>query len=720
MQSVADGPSRGSSAGVHELDVIVVGGGPAGSLLASLCRRSDPDRRVLMLERAPFPRHHVGESCSPGWHPILERAGVFEKLEASDVMRKAGVLFHWGEADDETWTAQFRDPSGKGFLPGSYQVDRAEFDRLLLDHARALGATVLQPVAVKAVERLEPSGFRVTWEDEKGATSSATTSFLVDASGQARLLARLFGLRVIPFDDMNNYAVYGYWKGSRIAAFTGPPIHERERWTYIAAAPDGWLWHIPTFPDLVSVGLVTDVATLRLADGSSSEAALEEIYLRNIRGAERVRDLLADAELVRHPLAPAKLLTARDWAYYVERTCGPGWFLVGDAAAFIDPILSSGLTIAAHGAALAANALHSIWTDPTLDEELLRESYISAYHDMASTYHRLARIWYSRNFKCDTWHWEARRQRLRTGRNPADETADDAFLEQCLGSFANPIEGSFGVLDFAERRPMPAGQVIREHLFRKPGEPAATPVHASTEEARRELQARTLARWRELLGRRISFRGATYREAESYFTDRYTARWERVRYAEIARIGATDRFERVIFPASNVVPLIADGARVLDVARLFCAEEQPGTSEHRERARLAQSQILQLDLHGFLAIDAAPDAPPLDWPAPLRAVARGVRLSLSVDLVGESLELTAGEGRAVLTPAEARSRHRPVARTATTAFAYRGDLDAVRPVLDRVVAAYRAWEAQLPDAAKAWWSRSFALAGVQAEIGPTP
>src|SRR6202041_3515686 len=111
---------------------------------------------------------------------------------------------------------------------------------------------------------------------------------------------------------------------------------------------------------------------------------------------------------------------------------GRGGFLVGDAAAFVAPILSSGLSIAAHGASLAANAMHSLWTDPSIDAPLLRASYTAAYHDMASSYHRLARVWYARNFKHDTWHWEAKRQRLRTGRHPDEETSAEAFLHLCL------------------------------------------------------------------------------------------------------------------------------------------------------------------------------------------------------------------------------------------------------------------------------------------------
>ena len=702
--------------GGYDYDVIVLGGGPGGSLVAALCRRQDPDRRVLVLERAKFPRHHVGESCSPGWAPILERAGVLEKLHASDVIRKAGVLFHWGEADGETWTADFRDRSGHGVRAGSFQVDRAQFDQLLLENAREHGAEVREEVTVRGVERLSPNGFRVRFQDAAGASGSSTASYVIDASGQARLLSRFFALPVVPYDDMNNYAVFGYWKGSKIAAFDGPLIHERERWTYIAAAPDGWLWHIPTAPDLVSVGLVTDAETLRAMPGQPGEA-LEALYLRNVRSAERVRSLLEDAELVQHPLAPSMLMTARDWAYHVEQTCGPGYFLVGDAAAFIDPILSSGLTITAHGAALAANALHSIWNDPALDVELLRESYTQAYQDMASTYHRLARIWYSRNFKCETWHWEAKRQRLRTGRHPADESADEAFLEQCMGTFANPIEGSFGVADFDDRGgAQPTGRVIRDHLFPRSRE-ARTDAPQKHDRAREALDVSALSRFRELLPARVSLRGAAYREAESYFTDRHTERWRRVRYAEITDQHTRDRFERVVFPAANVVPLLAEASSLALAARRFCHDTEPGSSAHHTQARLVQSQILQLDLLGLLAIESPAEQPSVGWPAPLQAIGEAP-LEVSVDLLGESIEVLVGQDRVVLTAFPSRARHRPFASTETTAFAYRGAGADARPMVERLVFAYRAWEARQPEAARVFWSRSFLLAGSKTTLGP--
>lgn len=701
----------------HSYDVIVIGGGPGGSLVASLVRRQDPSRKVLVLEREVFPRHHVGESTIPGWRPILERAGMLAKLEASDVMRKVGTLFQWGEADDEQWTVDFRDERTGGATPGSYQVDRARFDHMLLEHARSLDATVIEAVSVKAVDRLDPKGFRVHWEDASGARQSATSEMIVDASGQTRLLARLFGLRVIPFDDMNNFAVYGYWKGSKIAHFAGPRVHPHERWTYIATSPDGWIWHIPTHPDLVSVGLVTDADVIP----SGGAAALEQLYLANVRGAEGVRDLLEGAELVNHPLSQSRLLVVRDWAYRVEEAAGEGYFLVGDAAAFVDPILSSGLSITAHGASLAANALHTLWTDPSIDVGLLRASYNAAYFDMASSYHRLARIWYSRNFKQNTWHWEAKRQRLRRGDLPGKETDAEAFFRQSLGAFVNPVEGAFGDAGTERRDIEPNMRVLSAHLFKGEGGKEVKYDHADVHAARRAIREEGIAKWRTLLDRRLSLRGCTCREQESYFTDRAKDRWEKVRYTELAPLGEADRFHRLVQPAGSIALLLRGEATLREVVRVFASGPAIGTRAHDERVELAQQQILQLDLRGFLDPGAGPlddtaERPP--WPPPVVAMARegGAPLDAEVDLVGDSVSLGPAASRILIMSAAIAPKGFYYGRTDTTAFAYREKTEAGRAKLERLMEGFRAWEKAEPEAALAFWRRVGARAGEASKI----
>lgn len=700
----------------HELDLTIIGGGPAGSLTAALVLRQHPEKRVMVLERETFPRHHVGESSIPSWGPILERAGVLGKLEAAGLMRKVGTLFQWGNSDAESWTIDFRDEGTGGARPGSYQVDRARFDQLLLDHARSVGARVYEGAAFTGLEPLEEGGYRIKWRGEGART--ATTRYLVDASGQARALARHLGLKAIPFDDMNNFAIYGYWRGSKIAEFAGPPVHEHERWTYIATCPDGWLWHIPTHPDLVSVGLVTESSSVP----AGGRSALEAIYRRNVAECPAVAELLSDAELVCHPLENRRLLVIRDWAYHLDRVCGPDFFLAGDAAAFVDPILSSGMLIAANGASLAANALHTLWTDPDVDVPLLLESYQAAYDDMAGSYHRLAAIWYSRNFKSQTWHWEAKRQRLRTGGHPAAETDAESFLQLCLGSFANPVEGAFAERGMRVDLARPDAQIYTAHLF--DGQARVGNVRGdelSEAELRSRIASEAAARWRALLDRRARLKGVERRLRESYFSDSTMHEWKRVRYIELKAEGCRDSFDRVVFPItkelpSGVFPLL-DGQRTIrEALRALCAVHPVGSSTYTTTLELAQQQILQLDMRRWLAFEGeAPSAGPAGFPPGLaEAIAAAApSAELSIDLLGTSLSVLlrrqgSREG-AVLVPRKLASRQRTWRQVGSAGVSYRGELRNIAPLLRSVMEWLVELERREPGRMERWWSQEAPL-----------
>lgn len=672
-------------------DVVVIGGGPGGSLTASLVRRQDPGRRVLVLERARGPRFHVGESTVPSWRPILERAGVLEAIEASPAMRKLGGFFRWGAEHGQSWTIDFRDPETGGPSCGGFQVDRSAFDELLLRHAAGLGADVREGAHLVAADALPGGGFRVRWTED-GVAHAAEAAYLVDASGQARALSRLWEIPLIPFDGMNNFAVWGYWTGSRVWRET-ELRDARERWTYITTCDDGWLWHIPIAPDLVSVGVVTDAASLRRG------GPLEEFYLRNARGDHGVGALLAGATLGRHPRAEATLSTIRDWSYRAERLCGEGWFLVGDAALFVDPILSSGLLITANGASMAANALHTLWTDRTVDAALLRDSYHESYTDVGMSFHRLARIWYARNFQSHTWHWEAKRQRLRTGRHPAEETSADAFFKLCIGSCADPIEGAFlPPGESAGAADRPDVLIMGAHLYgaEAPAAWARAAEATSEDDARRVLAEGQLERWRALLVRPVRIAGCVAQVREGYFTDRESTGWTRVRYLDLRGAHEGDAYQRVVFAAGDE-PLLAalDGTRPLrEVLRALLADARGG--ERKRRLARLHRLVLSLDIHGWLA--APEDAFAAgSWPEPLTHLDEA-----TIDLLGDELAARLGDVRVALAPV-ALAPPRVYRTTSTTAFWISGQDPAAAPLVDALVERWRTWETTADGAS--FWSR---------------
>ena len=705
-----------------DYDVVIIGGGPGGSLTASLVLRQNPARRVLVLERERFPRHHVGESTIPSWHPILERAGVLAKLKDAVAIRKVGGRFLWGRPDTDSWSLDFRDRDGR-VREASFHVDRAQVDKLLLDHAGSLGAEVHEQATVTAAIRRTEGGFDVRW-DEPSGPKGATSKYVVDASGQARVLSRLWNIPVVPFDGMNNFAVWGYWKGSGIKR-EGRPMGDGERWTLISTCDDGWIWHIPIAPDLVSVGLVTEATSLP----SGGQGALEEFYRRNVAGCPEVGDLLQGAELAQHPLAAAKLLTVRDWSYRCDPVCGDGWFLVGDAAMFVDPILSTGLLITSNGASMAANALHTLWNDPQVDQSRLLASYDSTYREAGMSFHRLAHIWYSRNFRRSTWHWEAKRQRLRTGRDPQSETSAEAFFHLCIGSFADPIEGAFTAPMVNANVDRPDAHIMAANLF-APAERAGVPggvsdadiAHPESEATAREAIHRASdARWNELLVSLVSVRGCTWRRDESYFTDRTMDRWTRTSYVEVRPEGATDPFDRVVFPSwpdlpEAILPLL-DGSRTLQqVLRDGLCDVPSG--EREQRLSALRQQVLQLDFGGFLHVGDKPDSPPAPLPKPIAAALADVGARgwiVDVDALGETLRLSRdGEPDADVLLARDSVTQQAFLRTATTRLWHPGATAAPIAVrlLKAIAARLRAWEAVDPQAAGRLWDRDIlALAG---------
>jgi flavin-dependent dehydrogenase len=704
-------------------DLVVLGGGPGGSLTASLVRRQDPGKRVLVLEREKFPRHHVGESTIPSWQPILERAGVLEKMQEAMPIRKVGGRFLWGRPESDSWTLDFRDREGN-VRQASFHVDRGQLDQLLLDHAASLGAQVIEQAEVTGVERQADGTFAVRWEGPAGP-AEATATYVVDATGQARLLSHLWKIPVVPFDGMNNYAVWAYWKGSAIRR-SGASMAEGERWTLISTCDDGWIWHIPIGPDLVSVGLVTEQGSLP----SGGQPALEEMYRRNVASCPEVGELLTSAEIVLHPLARARLMTIRDWSYRCEPVCGDGWFLVGDAALFVDPILSTGLLITSNGASMAANALHTLWNDPDVDRAMLLASYDATYREAGTSFHRLARIWYSRNFKRSTWHWEAKRQRLRTGRDPWSETDAEAFYHLCVGSFADPIEGAFRGPMIAGNADRPDARIMAAHLFspeeraRLPGAVADADIaHPESGAAAREAVVRASdARWDELLASHVRVKGCTWQRREGYFTDRTMNRWIRVSYVEVRAAGSTDPFDRVVFPSwpelpEAILPRL-DGSATVDQVVRDCLR---GVNAEERSARLSalRQQVVQLDFGGFLEVAGRQESAPVDLPGPLKEALADVGASgwlVELDLPGETLTLRKdAHGASTVMLARDAASQGAYLRSATTRFWYPGSSpspEATR-LLNALAARFRAWEARDASAARRFWDHDILTLSVR-------
>jgi len=372
--------------------VLIIGGGPGGATAAAMLAKAGFD--VTILEKERFPRHHVGESLQPGLLRILdEHLGVGPALAAQGFAYKFGAVYVWGESR-EPWSVIFdrrleerlaQGPmTDEELLAGDYehtwQVDRERFDAVLLDAAREHGANVRERTEV-AAPRVDASGRVVGVTTKDGEELDA--DFVIDASGQRCLLGRAFDLTV-PVEDLQATATYTYYDGAG-----GVPGALGRHVQLVVTVDEGWVWFIPISAERTSVGVV-----------SRERKKLSE---------DRFHALVASAAL---PLDGAThvepLRYARDWSFTHSRLAGPGWLLLGDAACFIDPILSGGVDFAVRGAADAALALMKT-RDGVPEVEALAE-YARNTDRLYRAHLRLARYWYGNNRSVDGFFWEAHKE----------------------------------------------------------------------------------------------------------------------------------------------------------------------------------------------------------------------------------------------------------------------------------------------------------------------
>ncbi len=367
------------SAGPPEsVDVIVCGGGPGGSTAATFLARAGLS--VLVFERERFPRFHVGESLLPWNVPLFERLGVLEALRASGAQVKRGARFvHRGT--QRRRAVRFADGLDRDH-PSAFQVKRADFDQLLLDHARRSGAVVFEAARVEEVafdDRGRATGVRVRLAGEAG-TRDVAAKAVVDATGRDALLARRAGARVKdPLLD-------------RAAAFAHFDRMRREPGEAggdiaIVTTPDGWWWAIPFGDGTASVGIVMPSARWAARNGS-----VEARYQEAIAETPEVGELLAGATRTTEVHAIA------DYSYRARNIAGDGYCLVGDAAGFLDPVFSTGVLLAMRSAELAALAIVAALRDKGRVDARDFAGYARVYRGAVDRYLRFVHGFYRPHF----------------------------------------------------------------------------------------------------------------------------------------------------------------------------------------------------------------------------------------------------------------------------------------------------------------------------------
>jgi flavin-dependent dehydrogenase len=367
-------------------DVIIAGGGPAGSSTAGFLRQRG--RRVLVLERERFPRFHIGESLLPFARDIWEELGVLEEIDRRFI-HKPGARFIHNESG-ATFTYYFAN----AIRPGrsyAYEVPRSEFDKLLLDNAARLGACVREEQEVRDVSFAD-NGVAVQVQPAGGEPYTATAQVFVDATGRDTFLGTRCGLKVADELVTTNVACFTHFENT---------VRQKgadEGNIDIVLFEGGWWWFIPFKGKVTSVGCVLQKDFTRSRRGLSAE----QLFYEAVNATPEAARLLTNATRVR-PIG-----TTGNWSYRCRQYYGDRFLLVGDAAAFIDPLFSTGVLMAVYGGRFAAQAIDQALCCGDLSAERFAEYQEHAIRG-ADLFKRLVHEFYGESL---------RRLLLRSAENP--------------------------------------------------------------------------------------------------------------------------------------------------------------------------------------------------------------------------------------------------------------------------------------------------------------
>jgi halogenation protein CepH len=385
-----------SNEGVNEqADVVVVGGGPGGSTLATLVAMRG--HRVVLLEKEKFPRFQIGESLLPSTvHGVCRLTGVADELAKAGFTRKRGGTFRWG-ANPEPWTFAFAvSPKMTGETSHAYQVERSKFDQILLDHARHMGVDVREQHLVTDVIDDGQRVVGVTYTNPEGKAATIGARYVVDASGNTSRIYQRAGTTRQYSQFFRSLALFGYYEG-------GTRLPEPDSGNIFCAAFDsGWFWYIPLSPTLTSVG-----AVVRREDAAKIQGDPEKALNALIAECPSISACLRDARRVTTGQY-GQIRVRKDYSYASTSFWRPGMALIGDAACFVDPVFSSGVHLATYGALLAARSINSVLAG-TVDEDAAFREFEERYRREYGVFYEFLVSFYDLHVDEGSYFWSAKK-----------------------------------------------------------------------------------------------------------------------------------------------------------------------------------------------------------------------------------------------------------------------------------------------------------------------